>query len=71
MTEHFDPIRLELIKNALESIVDEMALTVVRDEKISPQYAERFYGVAVDVKMMSVNRERTDKLRSQQRSGNE
>ena len=30
MANHFDPITLELIKNALDALVDEMALTLVR-----------------------------------------
>ena len=30
MTNRFDPVTLELIKNALDALVDEMALTLVR-----------------------------------------
>ena len=30
MANRFDPITLELIKNALDALVDEMALTLVR-----------------------------------------
>ena len=45
----------------------EMVLDDVLDEKISPQYAERVYGVAIDVNAVAVDARRTRALREAMR----